>query len=436
MKLSRKIVLRTRFEDYKKGKRYLLHEATYADFLSPHWYSRAVPEDINPEKNDTTWNILPAQKDYKIMTFYMRLGGNRAVLKLPSGSFRIEQMRAALCKRNPFGTVIVEKGPFLIKGRVSYNPDIFNERMPRHQDLAIPEIEKQTIADIVAGLHLKNESESEIIHRIKLFFAGNFSYSLDLEGKGEYETPLHNFLLNTQQGHCEFFATATALILRQAGIPARYSTGYLAHEFSPLNKMVTVREKDAHAWVKMYVNGRWQNLDTTPPSFVMVDNRQSGTSQVRDLISFLWFKLLQLRYETGTKLMEKYGLWLIIPLGGFLFYRFRTSKRIKRVRARSRKKEQKNEKGKQSKFYLIEKALLQKGFTRDSSETYAAWFKRIEKSLAKLLDYEKLMDLLRLHNKIRFSRHAVSDKESSDMDIKVEGLLKTLVKKKVGYGKL
>jgi transglutaminase-like putative cysteine protease len=46
------------------------------------------------------------------------------------------------------------------------------------------------------------------------------------------ETPLARFLLRTRSGHCEYFATATVLLLRQLGIPARYAVGYAVHEAS------------------------------------------------------------------------------------------------------------------------------------------------------------------------------------------------------------
>jgi len=122
-----------------------------------------------------------------------------------------------------------------------------------------------------------------------------------------------NFFNHTKAGHCEFFATATALLLRQVNIPTRYVTGYIAHEYSRLEGKLIVRQKDSHAWVKVFINGQWKNFDTTPPSFLIEDSEKTKSSLITDLLAFFGFKLSQLRNETGAKLMDKYGLWLTLP---------------------------------------------------------------------------------------------------------------------------
>ena len=57
---------------------------------------------------------------------------------------------------------------------------------------------------------------------------------------------MSRFLLRTRSGHCEYFATATVLLLRQLGIPARYAVGYAVHEAT--GRKYVVRQRDAHAW--------------------------------------------------------------------------------------------------------------------------------------------------------------------------------------------
>ncbi len=71
------------------------------------------------------------------------------------------------------------------------------------------------------------------------------------------------FLEESDRGYCVHFATATAVLLRAAGIPARYVTGYLVQ--TQAGREVTVREKNAHAWVECYLPGMgWQILEPTP----------------------------------------------------------------------------------------------------------------------------------------------------------------------------
>ena len=71
------------------------------------------------------------------------------------------------------------------------------------------------------------------------------------------------FLNDAQTGYCVHYATAAVVLLRAAGIPARYVEGYAVSVEQ--GKTVTVREKDAHAWAEYYVNGvGWLVLEATP----------------------------------------------------------------------------------------------------------------------------------------------------------------------------
>lgn len=79
-----------------------------------------------------------------------------------------------------------------------------------------------------------------------------------------WRLPLTRFVRETRRGHCEHFATATALLLRAAGVPARYAVGYVVSEYSALEQAYVVRARHAHAWVEAFVDGRWIDVDTTP----------------------------------------------------------------------------------------------------------------------------------------------------------------------------
>lgn len=91
----------------------------------------------------------------------------------------------------------------------------------------------------------------------------NNRYSLNFErGEGE---PISNFILEKRAAHCQYFASATVIMLRAVGIPARYATGYYAHEREEGGTTI-VRGRDAHAWAEAYFkNIGWVSLDATPP---------------------------------------------------------------------------------------------------------------------------------------------------------------------------
>lgn len=74
------------------------------------------------------------------------------------------------------------------------------------------------------------------------------------------------FLFDRQRGHCEFFASALAMMSRSVGIPARVVTGYVVSDFNTVTGQYIVRQSNAHAWVEAEVApGVWHTLDGTPP---------------------------------------------------------------------------------------------------------------------------------------------------------------------------
>jgi transglutaminase-like putative cysteine protease len=101
--------------------------------------------------------------------------------------------------------------------------------------------------------------------------------SYQLPGEPGFAADIESFLLGTGAGHCEYFATALALVLRQQGIPCRLVGGFLAQEWDPQMKAVVTRARHAHAWVEALMrDGSWLTLDATPAGDLM----QGHTAQV------------------------------------------------------------------------------------------------------------------------------------------------------------
>jgi protein-glutamine gamma-glutamyltransferase len=95
---------------------------------------------------------------------------------------------------------------------------------------------------------------------------GRFNYSLEqpaLHGK----QPLESFLFVEKRGHCEYFATSLAIMLRAVGIPSRNVTGFVGGEYNQFGDYYGLRQSDAHSWVEALINERgWVILDPTPAS--------------------------------------------------------------------------------------------------------------------------------------------------------------------------
>ena len=99
------------------------------------------------------------------------------------------------------------------------------------------------------------------------YFQHEFTYSLDRIAVPGGTDPIVHFLKKKHPAHCEYFATATVLMLRTLGVPARYVTGYVASEMSTEEEGCWLaRNRDAHAWVEAYDDESmtWFAVESTP----------------------------------------------------------------------------------------------------------------------------------------------------------------------------
>ena len=77
--------------------------------------------------------------------------------------------------------------------------------------------------------------------------------------------PLAYFLFVRRKGHCEYFASSMAVMLRTLGIPSRVATGFLSGVYNPMTGWQVIRASDAHSWVEAWIPGQgWTTFDPTP----------------------------------------------------------------------------------------------------------------------------------------------------------------------------
>lgn len=122
--------------------------------------------------------------------------------------------------------------------------------------------------------------------------SGEFQYSLDQSRQEPDLDPVEDFLKNRKAGHCQYFATALALILRSAGVPTRVVTGFKGGIESAEQGILEVQQRHAHAWVEAYLDGEWVTLDATPAareeSVDAIGDRVRWYHQVVTLSAALW----------------------------------------------------------------------------------------------------------------------------------------------------
>ncbi len=123
---------------------------------------------------------------------------------------------------------------------------------------------------------------------IENYLHRNFAYTLNLTGKPGQD-PLPHFLFETKAGHCEYFASAMAVMLRTQGIPSREVNGFLPGEYNDLAGDYVVRASDAHSWVEAYFPGvGWVTFDPTPPGPDAAGGIFSRLAQYVDWFQLTW----------------------------------------------------------------------------------------------------------------------------------------------------
>jgi hypothetical protein len=99
---------------------------------------------------------------------------------------------------------------------------------------------------------------------IESYLRTHYKYTLQLSRIVPHD-PLAEFLFERKQGHCEYFASSMAVMLRSLGIPSRIVNGFTTGEFNDLTSQYVVRASDAHSWIEAFFAGHgWIAFDPTP----------------------------------------------------------------------------------------------------------------------------------------------------------------------------
>jgi hypothetical protein len=131
------------------------------------------------------------------------------------------------------------------------------------EDLQLPALDPRIpqLARQITGTAKTNYEKADALEK---YLLTHFTYTLQLS-RTTPRDPIAEFLFIRKQGHCEYFASSMAVMLRTLGIPARVVNGFRGAEFNSLTSQYLVRESDAHSWVEAYFPGKgWVTFDPTP----------------------------------------------------------------------------------------------------------------------------------------------------------------------------
>jgi hypothetical protein len=437
LELSGRIVIRLRTENNGPPPVYL-REASYRVYYSQKrsWYAGTTRNDfanIASETNQTTWILLPGKTNTASVNLACYLPGGEALLPLPTGSGRLENLYAYILQENSEGAVLAQ-GPGLVIFDARYGPGATSDSAPdtstNQLDLTVPTNEVPALDQVVSEMNVTGRDESQTLQAVHEYFQTHFTYSV-WQGPEKpaitNETPLARFLLTGHSGHCEYFATATVLLLRELRIPARYAVGYAVHEKS--GHGYVVRERDAHAWCLVWnaQTKTWEDFDTTPASWVATESKRASVWQwLSDLRSWIGFQIAKFRWGQGN--LREYILWVLVPVLTLLLYQifFRRGRRQQQQKGGKKSGAVIDWPGLDSEFYLLETKLAARGVPRQPGELLSLWLERALEDPALKDLRQPLLELLQLHYRHRFDPRGLSASQREALTREVKSCLDAL----------
>ncbi|MFO0665669.1 MAG: DUF3488 and transglutaminase-like domain-containing protein [Polyangiaceae bacterium] len=283
---------------------------------------------------------------------------------------------------------------------------------------------------------------------IRKHLQSDFTYDINSPSSGQ-PNPVDHFLTHSHRGHCEFFSTTLALMLRAEQIPSRNVTGFVGGTYNRFGKYYAIREGDAHSWVEAYISdsvlppspstpisGHWETLDATPALGTESLSETGGAfAYVRDLIEAVsqrWnrhvvgydlyqqmhlFDRMSAGYDRAradagltSGLAERLTRPRVLLLGSVVVALFAV--RIWRKRKRdgtesaptgSKSASELQKAAVQALYRELEEALSSKGLSRSPAQTPLKYAEALEREGHPLA--EKVVDLTQAYMHVRFGGH-------------------------------
>lgn len=137
------------------------------------------------------------------------------------------------------------------------------------QYLQLPySITKQT-KDLAYNITKGGKTNLEKVQKIKKYLQDNYKYSTDVPDVPANSEFVDYFLFKQKKGYCTYFATASTILCRIVGIPARYVEGFNMRDAKDSNGLYEVSNNNAHAWCEVLLmnsknSGLWSVMDSVP----------------------------------------------------------------------------------------------------------------------------------------------------------------------------
>ncbi|MHC4871321.1 MAG: DUF3488 and transglutaminase-like domain-containing protein [Planctomycetota bacterium] len=407
------------FADKEPG---YLKGMVFKDYSDAKWYKADLSDRVKPDRGEDNkklmgrvilpgmtgpgfedkpeFNVFPADRYGANYFLPLKTSAfdthNKSILNLPGNIYISEDKKTSLGYK-----VFVSEQPLRYGGGDS----IYSEPC---SDLLVRSALKLT----VAKLNIRNENIEEKIAAVKRYFNSKYTYKVGIDFIPKID-PVIQFLTAKSHGHCELFATAGTLMLREMGIKARYVTGFVCSEKVSYGNLWLARNLNAHAWTEYYHPEKgWQTAEFTPASGVP-DNMINNDSYYEYLYS-LWLRLKGFGIRGILDLVFSYvgqfGQWLIGAwwrIAGLVifmawYFVWRNYKKNSVHKFLYNERDFKDEvKSAREKFFHLQEELKKQGLAKEECETLEEYSARILES-----NYENKDDVaefIRYFAKIRYS---------------------------------
>ena len=421
LQFSDRILLRINTDRRLREPLYLI-EASYNSYNYGVWSAvNPVFESVDSDPAGGAWTLNSGRPDRnaEISVYLVKQAG---VIPLPEGTNRISGAGIVAINRNNYGTIKMEMHKGWVRYTTAFQDHILNAPPPNDYDLSVKDSYRADFERYADELHLRGMTDRQAVAAITSNFLENYRYSLTRRQQFPRGRYLADFLFNSKSGHCEFFATATVLLLRTLGIPARYAVGYATDEYSVLEGQYLARSRDAHSWALAFIDGRWIRVDTTPAVWAAEgEQRESALQPFLDLFSWINYRISRWRSgdEPGAENDGYSLLWLLLPLGLLLFWRLYFKERISRKKVQSGISARTVYPGQDSVFYRVIERLEHLGYARLGGETLLRWAARMDHLVAD----NRLMRAAALHYRYRFDPAGLRPASMRELEQLVSQLL-------------
>jgi hypothetical protein len=335
---SSQVVMHVRIENGQKGAGVLMRGNALSEFDGKNWInpphvtrnlvgmSGRFDLQLTPELGLAVGHV-PQTVRYRVM---LEPIGTNIVFTIPSATHLFGQFREISADRaqvlintdrdrptNVYSATSDVSQPTLqdFERATREFPDEVKQRYLQLPDDLDPRI-VQLAREVTA--HARNSMEKAAAIQAYL---STFRYTLELPTQRQRD-PLAYFLFERKAGHCEYFASSMAILLRAVGVPTRVVTGFRGGEWNELTGNFIVRAKDAHSWVEVYFPGLgWYGFDPTPAGAVPVVTMWTRMQLYLDAAQEFWREwvvnydfahqqhLTNVAVNRGTRLFGAVKLW-------------------------------------------------------------------------------------------------------------------------------